>query len=138
MFAKWTCILCFRGLQLPTPASYACYIAVWSRGKCLENASTLQHFVSVVGLTGAVSVAQVVGLCPGSSAAEKAAWTLYDACFDNPLNREAVQAAGGVPPLVSLLQVNLPNPCLRCVTCFLSQQEGRPRAGADGRRRPAA
>ena len=38
-----------------------------------------------------------------SSAAEKAAWAIYDACLDNPLNRAAVREAGGVPPLVALL-----------------------------------
>jgi len=46
---------------------------------------------------------QVVRLGADSSAAEKAAWALYDACFDNPDNREAVRTAGGVPALVELL-----------------------------------
>ena len=45
-----------------------------------------------------------------SSAAEKAAWALYDACFDNQANRGAVRAAGGVPALVALLQDSVGGP----------------------------
>lgn len=48
---------------------------------------------------------QVVQLGPHSSVAEKAAWALYDACLDNPMNWRAVREAGGVPPLVALLAV---------------------------------
>ena len=73
-------------------------------GRQIVNAFTKHRSDIHVAETPTHSPWQVVRLGAESSAAEKAAWALYDACFDNPDNREAVRAAGAVPALVALLQ----------------------------------
>ena len=82
--------MCFRKLQ-PFNTEPSKYLQVEPSSRALSPGSITLRWL------------QVIQLGPQSSAAEKAAWALYDACLDNPVNRAAVREAGGVPPLVALL-----------------------------------